>query len=114
MNSSHKLIAYKVQFDGAFILHHFFGITGKERMRCSTVGKRTSLHMTDKSIMHALGLQYSCSMQCSDRWNKGNLRRARRLYALMTKLEQLHKVYEILLGARNLTTREIILMIEGS
>jgi hypothetical protein len=72
MNSSHKLIAYKMHFDRALILHHFFGITGEEgRMRRSTVGKRASLHMTDKSIMHALGLQCSCSMRCSDHWNIG-------------------------------------------
>jgi hypothetical protein len=115
MNSSHKSIAYKVHFERALILHHFFGITGEEgRMRRSTVGKRASLHMTDKSIMRALGLQCSCSTQCSDCWNKGNLKRARRLYALMTKLEQLHKVYEILLGARNLTIWEFTLMIGGS
>jgi hypothetical protein len=31
----------------------------------------------------------------------------------MTKLEQLHNVYEILLGARNLTTQEITLMVGG-
>jgi hypothetical protein len=30
MNSSHKLIAYKAHFDGALILHHFFGITEEE------------------------------------------------------------------------------------
>jgi hypothetical protein len=75
MNSSHKLIAYKVHFDGALIFHHFVGITREERrMRHSTVGKRASLHMTDKSIMCALGLQCSCSTQCCDFWNKGNLR----------------------------------------
>jgi hypothetical protein len=68
MNFSHKLIVYKVHFDRTLILYHFFGITGKEgKMRRFTVGKRASLHMTDKSIMHALGLQCSCSTQCSDR-----------------------------------------------
>jgi hypothetical protein len=63
--------------------------------------------------MCALGLQCSCSMQYSDYWNKGNLKQAYQLYALMTKLEQLYKVYEILLGARNLTTQEITLIVGG-
>jgi hypothetical protein len=70
--------------------------------------------MTDKSILHALGLQCSCSTQCSDYWNKGNLRQARQSYALFPKLEQLYKVYEILLGARNPTTWDITLMVGGS
>jgi hypothetical protein len=30
MNSSHKLIAYKMHLDGALILYHFFGITTEE------------------------------------------------------------------------------------
>lgn len=115
VNPTNKLIADKVHFDWAITILHFFGITWVEGgMRSRTPGKRASVNMTDKSIMQALGLQCSCNTQCSDRWNKGNLRQARRYYALMSKLEQLHKVYEILLGARNTITGDITLMVGGS
>jgi hypothetical protein len=49
--------------------------------------------------MVALGLQCSCKIQCSDCWNKQALRQARYNYALLTKLEQLQRVYDILLRA---------------
>jgi hypothetical protein len=115
VNSPHELIANKMHLDGAVaIFNHFFGITrGEGGMQSRAPSKRGSANMTEKSIMHALGLQCSCSTQCSDRWNKGNIRQARRYYDLMTKLEQLHKVYEILLGARNTITGDITLMVGG-
>jgi hypothetical protein len=75
------------------------------------VCKRAFMNITDKSILHALGLQCSCNTQCSDRWNKGNLRQTCQSYAFLHKLEQLYKVYEILLSVQNLTTRDITLMV---
>ena len=68
---------------------------------------------TEKSILVALGHQCSCRTQCSDRWSKVALRQARRNYFSLTKLEQLSKVYEILLGARNVVTQEILLSVAG-
>jgi hypothetical protein len=64
--------------------------------------------------MAALGLQCSCKVQYSDHWNKQALRQARQNYALLTKLEQLQKVYDILLGARNTITLEITLTMAGN
>jgi hypothetical protein len=64
--------------------------------------------------MAALGLQCSCKIQCSDRWNKQALCRARQNYSLLKKLEQLRKVYEVLLGARNTVTGDLTLMIAGN
>jgi hypothetical protein len=83
-------------------------------MRGCTTGKRASVIVGDRSIMAALGLQCSCKVQCSDYWNKQALQQARQNYALLTKLEQLQKVYDILLGARNTITLEITLTVAGN
>jgi hypothetical protein len=61
--------------------------------------------------MVALGLQCSCKIQCSDHWNKQALRQACHNYALLTKLKQLQRVYDLLLGARNTITQEITLTV---
>jgi hypothetical protein len=63
--------------------------------------------------MVAIGLQCSCKIQYSNRWNKQALQQARHNSALLTKLEQLQRVYDILLGARNTITQEITLTVAG-
>jgi hypothetical protein len=63
--------------------------------------------------MVALGLQCSCKIQCSDHWNKQALQQACHSYALLTKLKQLQRVYDILLGVRNIFTQEITLTVAG-
>jgi hypothetical protein len=83
-------------------------------MNTPETSKRASIIVGDKSILAALGLQCSCKVQCSDCWNKQALRQACRNYALFMKLEQLQKVYDILLGARNTITLEITLMIASN
>ena len=76
-------------------------------------GKRATLMTMEKSILVALGLQCSCRSQCSDRWSKQALRQARCYYFSLTKLEQLQKVYDILLRAWNVLTHEITLCVAG-
>jgi hypothetical protein len=76
-------------------------------------GKRAIIMTSEKSILVALGLQCSCHTLCSDRWTKQALHQACRSYFSLTKLEQLQKVYDILLGARNVLTQEIILIVAG-
>jgi hypothetical protein len=74
-------------------------------MRGHKTSKRASVIVEDKSVMVALGLQCSCSVQCSDVANKRELWQAHHNYALLTKLEQLQKVYSVLLGAQNTITQ---------
>jgi hypothetical protein len=82
-------------------------------MRGHKTSKRAFIIVGDKSIMVALGLQCSCKIQYSDCWNKQALQQARRNYAPLTKLEQLQRVYDILLGAQNTITQEITLTVAG-
>jgi hypothetical protein len=94
-------------------LHIFFSREGRE-INIPETSKRAFIIVGDKSILAALGLQCSCKVQCSDCWNKQALHQACQNYALLTKLEQLQKVYDILLGARNIITLEITLTIAGN
>jgi hypothetical protein len=67
-------------------------------------GKKATIMISENLILVVLGLQCSCRTLCSDYWTKQALHQACRSYFSLTKLEQLQKVYDILLGARNVLT----------
>jgi hypothetical protein len=89
----------------------FFALITQPKMVAK--GKRATIMTSEKSILATLGLQCSCCNLCSDRWTKQALHQACQSYFFLTKLEQLQKVYNILLGARNVLTQEIILKVAG-
>lgn len=76
-------------------------------------GKRATKNIQEKNIIAALSVQCNCKFQCSDRWSKGGVRSARSTFAQLTKNEQLQRVYDVLLGARNVATGELVLAIGG-
>jgi hypothetical protein len=76
-------------------------------------GKRATINTQEKSIIAALSLQCNCQFQCSDRWNKARVHSDRITFGQLVKMEQLQRVYDVLLGARNVTTGELLLAIGG-
>jgi hypothetical protein len=107
MHSTNKLSICKMLFDRTGgSLHYFFH--GEMRG-----GKRATINTQEKSIIAALSLQCNCQFQCSDRWNKAGVRSARITFGQLAKTEQLQRVYDVLLGARNVTTGELLLAIGG-
>lgn len=76
-------------------------------------GKRAQLMITEKQILVALRMQCHCKVSCNDRWTKQAIRNARENFFTLSKSEQLQRVYDILLAARNVETKEILLTIEG-
>jgi hypothetical protein len=87
-------------------LHHFFHgeIQG---------GKSATINTQEKSIIAALSLQCNCQFQCSGCWNKAGVCLARITFGQLAKMEQLQRVYDVLLGAQNVTTGELLLAIGG-
>jgi hypothetical protein len=76
-------------------------------------GKRATINTQEKSIIAALSLQCNCQFQCSDCWNKAGVHSAWITFGQLAKTDQLQRVYDILLGARNVTTSELLLAIGG-
>jgi hypothetical protein len=95
MHPTNKLSICKMLFDrtrGSF--HYFFH--GEMQG-----GKRATINTQKKSIIATLSLQCNCQFQCSDYWNKAKVCSARISFEQLAKMEQLQRVYDILLGARN-------------
>jgi hypothetical protein len=70
-------------------------------------GKHATINTQEKSIIAAL------SLQCSDRWNKAGVHLAQITFGQLAKMEQLQRVYDVLLGTQNVTTGELLLAMGG-
>jgi hypothetical protein len=107
MHPTNKLSICKMLFDrtGGSLYYFFHG-----KMRG---GKRATINTQEKSIIAALSLQCNCHFRCIDRWNKAGVRLARITFGQLAKMDQLQRVYDILLGARNVTSGELLLAIGG-
>jgi hypothetical protein len=71
-------------------------------------GKCATINIQEKSIIAALSLQCNCQFQCSDYWNKAGVCSAWIIFGQLAKMEQLQRVYNVLLGAWNVTTGEFL------
>jgi hypothetical protein len=54
-----------------------------------------------------------CQFQCSAHWNKARVRLAWITFGQLAKMEQIQRVYDVLLGTWNVTTDELLLAIGG-
>jgi hypothetical protein len=107
MLPTNKLSICKILFDRTGgSLHYFFH--GK-----MWGGKCATINTQEKSIIVALSLQCNCQFQCSDHWNKAGVHLARITFGQLAKTDQLQRVYDVLLGARNINTTELLLAIGG-
>jgi hypothetical protein len=69
-------------------------------------GKRATINTQEKSIIAALSLQCNCQFQCSpleQSWSAGS----------RTIGKNVARVYDVLLGAQNVTTSKLLLAIGG-
>jgi hypothetical protein len=107
MQLTNKLSICKILFDRTRgSLHYFF--YGEMQG-----GKRATINSQKKSIIAALSLKCNYQFQCSDCWDKAGVCLARITFGQLAKMEQLQRVYDVLLGAWNVTTDELILAIGG-
>jgi hypothetical protein len=77
-------------------------------LRGNAGGKCATINTQEKSIRAALSLQWNCQFQCSGRWNKARVCSAWIIFGQLAKIEQLQRVYNVLLGAWNVTTDELL------
>jgi hypothetical protein len=75
--------------------------------------KRSLWLLGEDSISDALALRCDCAPSCSDIWTRRSVRQARRDHLLLSKKDQLQRVYDSLIAYRNITTKQLRLTIGG-